>query len=131
MCPTNGNRALGEDNQDEYRKETVMEEITNEEKNELDILQYIIPKGKENAILRPELCRRLGLDDRTTRKWIERARNNGLFVINDMDSQGYYIAETDAEIMRQYKADKGRALSLLKRLKHSRRYLKEKGYENL
>ena len=84
----------------------------------------MIAKG---PVTRPELMRRTGLSDRVIRKQIEKLREEGWFIVNAEDGLGYYLAEETMDILRQYKSDKAKALSILKRLKHMRRYLKERG----
>ena len=86
-----------------------------------------IPVGHHNAISRDALAARSGLCDRHVRELLETARDLGVLICNDQDGKGYYIAETPEEIERQYKRDKARALSVLKRLKASRAALKEAG----
>lgn len=55
----------------------------------LNIVDYI-PLGSENAVSRRELCLRTGLDDRTMRDDIEKARGH-CAICNDQDGRGYYI----------------------------------------
>lgn len=86
-----------------------------------------IPKGKEYAINRRTLCTLTGMTDRKVRQFIQNARDEGVMIVNDMDSNGYYISDDLGEIERQYKRDKSRALAILKRLKNMRKILKENG----
>lgn len=86
-----------------------------------------IPKGKEYAIQKETLCVLTGKTERAVRKHIQKARDDGVMIVNDMDSNGYYISEDLDEIERQYKRDKSRALAILKRLKSMRKFLKENG----
>ena len=94
----------------------------------MNITDYI-PAGKENAIPRHELARVLGLTDRACRKAIEEARDRGELICNDGDGQGYYMASDLTQIARQYRVDRARALSILKRLKTMRRMLRDNGKE--
>lgn len=86
-----------------------------------------IPKGKGYAIQKETLCTLTGKKDREVRKFIQKARDEGVMIVNDMDSNGYYISDDLDEIERQYRRDKSRALSILKRLKSMRKILKENG----
>jgi biotin operon repressor len=92
-------------------------------------IERFIPEGKENAISREVLARRLGLTDRQTRKLIEEARDRGVLIVNDCDGEGYYLACDLGQIERQYRKDRSRALSVLKRLKTMRRMLRDAGKE--
>lgn len=94
------------------------------------LLTYI-PRGRENAVTRGELCAVTGLSDRRIRKEIEAARNDGALILNEQDGSGYYAAgpgDLDA-LQRQYRQDTARAMALLRRRKHIRRILKEAGRE--
>jgi hypothetical protein len=63
------------------------------------MLPYI-PRGRENAIKRSELCRLSGLPDRKMRKEIERLQKEGYDIVNLGDSKGYFISDTDADFYR-------------------------------
>ena len=92
-------------------------------------IERFIPEGKENAISREVLATRLGLTDRQTRKLIEEARDRGELICNDGDGEGYYLACDLGQIERQYRKDRARALSVLKRLKTMRTMLRDAGKE--
>ncbi len=89
----------------------------------------LIPEGRENAVTRAYLRMMTGMSDRAVRKEIEELRNAGLFICNNSDGYGYYISNDLAELQRQYKADTARALSILKRRKYIRNYLKQRGVD--
>lgn len=93
------------------------------------MIELFILNGKENARSRQTLCMLTGLNDRQVRQAIEDLRNQGVFVVNDEDGNGYYITEDLEVLRRQYKKDTSRAMSILKRRKHIRKYLKERGVE--
>ena len=97
--------------------------------NDLDHLIATIPFGKENAIDRFALAEKLNTTDRRARQLIEEARNAGLFILNDGDGRGYYQSTNLDEMERCYRADRARALSILKRQKKMRKVLKEAGRE--
>lgn len=85
-----------------------------------------IPYGKQNAITRAELAAATGMSDRKMRACIERARDEGFFIVNGVN--GGYALEVDLDAVKvQYNIDKARALSVLKRLKHMRQYLAKNG----
>lgn len=87
----------------------------------------LIPLGSENAISRRYLRTLSGLSDRMLRDKIEAARGVGVLICNDGNGSGYYIATDIDEIEAQYHKDQARALSVLYRLKTSRRILKDAG----
>ena len=84
------------------------------------VLEEIL-RGKEGAVTRHWLWVCSGANDRVVRKAIEELRNEGHLICNDQDGYGYYIAETDEDILRQYRRDCARAVSILKRLKAFRK----------
>lgn len=92
----------------------------------MNICEFI-PEGRENAVTREELSALLALPDRRVRRLIAHARENGELILND--GTGYYRSCDVHEIHRQYRTDRARALSVLRRLKTMRRLLKEAGVE--
>lgn len=87
----------------------------------------LIPTGKENAIPRSYLVARSGLADRHVRWHIAKAIELGEPIMNDQDGAGYYIADDMDDIERRYRAERARALAILKKLSAMRRVLKEAG----
>ncbi len=81
--------------------------------------------GQDLANDRSWIAMHLGMSDRTVRQMIEELRNEGHLICNSQDGRGYFIAETDAEIARQYRQDCARAMSILRRIKPFRRAMKE------
>lgn len=94
-----------------------------------EALAEYIPYDKENAITRRDLARRVDMNDRIVRELIEQARREGEFICNDQDGQGYYRTDDLDILERQYRQDRKRALSILARQKHLRKYLKAHGRE--
>lgn len=90
-------------------------------------IENYIPYGKENAVGRYALAQITGLSDRGVRKEIQEARGRGVFIINDQNGSGYYLATSVQEIERQYRQDTARAMEILKRRKHMCRFLKAQG----
>ena len=84
-----------------------------------------IPTNKESAVSREMLCKWTGLSDRVVRSMIEKARNEGVMILNF--GQGYYISEDVDELQRYYAQERRRAVSILCRLKTLRKKLKEAG----
>ena len=82
------------------------------------ILQYI-PYGREHAISRRDLANAIGTTDRVMRQCIQRAREDGILIMNRQDGGGYYLAcESDLDdLQRQYAQDSARAMSILRRRK--------------
>ena len=85
----------------------------------------LIPKGKDNAISRSWLRYALGTSDRQVRKMIAQAREDGYLIINT--GKGYYIPDDVADLIRFYRREKKRAISIFVRLKNTRARLKELG----
>lgn len=67
------------------------------------------------------------VSDRTMRKMIETARQEGLVIANDQDGYGYYIPTTQKELADLYRQNENRALAILSQQKHIRRRLKDAG----
>lgn len=66
-----------------------------------------------------------GINERTVREIIEDLRGDGHLICNDQDGKGYYFAESYDDVLRQYRRDCRRAMSILRRIKAFRRYLRE------
>lgn len=81
--------------------------------------------GKELGATRQWLTMHTGANDRTVRLAIEDLRSEGWLICNDQDGEGYYLALEDQEILRQYRRDCARAMSILKRLKAFRMAARE------
>lgn len=92
-------------------------------------LKKAIPYGRENAIRRDDLAYALGVSDRSLRKSIENARAAGMLINNDGDGKGYYQSDDTEDLVRQYRQDTSRALSILYRRKTIRRLLVERGVD--
>lgn len=93
----------------------------------IDTLLSHLRVGKNNAISRDKLAMEMQMSDRAVRNLIEKARNEGWFIMNSQDGSGYYLSSDIEDIARQYRQDTNRALAILKRRKHMRRVLKEAG----
>ena len=94
-----------------------------------ELLARTIPFGRDNAIRRDVLAERLGTDDRTMRRALQTARDEGVIILNAQDGRGYYQSADLKEMEAQYRQDTARALSILKRRKALRRMLKEAGVQ--
>lgn len=90
----------------------------------MNITDYI-PAGKENAVRRADLVRRLNLPDRTVRRMIQDARDRGEVILNDQSGAGYYISDDVGELKRQYRTNRNRALSILRQQKYLSRRIEE------
>jgi len=91
----------------------------------LQMVDKYLHRGHSLAVTRSSLSMATGYNDRVVRELLEIARNEGALICNDQDGHGYYLAETEEEIERQYKRDRARALSVLKRLKPYRTALRK------
>ena len=52
--------------------------------------------------------------DRTMRKMIETARQEGLVICNEQNGEGYFLPTTRAELLKQYEQNESRAKSILR-----------------
>lgn len=86
-------------------------------------------KGKNLANSRLWISVHTGIHDRKVRQLIEELRNEGHLICNTQDGTGYYLAETTEEILRQYRQDCNRAMSILRRIKPFRHALLEAAAE--
>lgn len=90
-----------------------------------------IPIGAENAITRPQLCRKWNVDDRTAREMIARLRaeDNGdaYVIVSHSDGRGYYRTSNPDQIRHYLNETMNRARNTFKPLKKVRRILKEAG----
>jgi biotin operon repressor len=91
-----------------------------------EIVLDAIPFGRDRAISREDLAAKTGLPDRVVRKAIEEIRRSHI-ILNDQDGKGYYRSYDLADIERNYRQERARALSILYRLKHMRTLLKGGG----
>lgn len=85
--------------------------------------------GSRNAKDRYQISNQTGIQDRHVRRLIEELRGDGYLICNAQNGKGYYLAETPAEILRQYRQDHSRAMSILKRMKTFRHALIEAAAE--
>lgn len=90
----------------------------------MNVLDYI-GTGRENAVTRQELVRRMDLPDRKVRNMIEAARRDGALIVNDQTGAGYYISDKLEDLRHQYTRNNNRAMSILVQQKHLRRRIKE------
>ena len=65
-------------------------------------------------------------DGSTDRSWeiIEELRRQGHLICNLQNGAGYFLADTDEEVEQQYRQDCARAMSILRRIKPFRHYLR-------
>lgn len=89
-----------------------------------DLLQ-LIPKGKEHAISNRELASVLHTTKRELQRLVLQARLDENIIASG--SNGYYIPQTDEEMMSYYKTQRKRAMTTLSSLRTVRRILKQKG----
>ena len=93
------------------------------EEEDFPLLYYavlgMIPRGKQNAITRANLAAKVGLNDRTVRRIIERLRRDYI-IVNDQDGRGYYRPGSQDDVRRYYGQEYARALAILQHLKVAR-----------
>ena len=95
------------------------------EKEQIERLVSVLKQGHESAITRQTLCNTMQMSDRKMRALIEKARDEGVLILNEQDGKGYYLPKSIKDIERQYRQDTSRAMAILKRRKHMRKILKE------
>lgn len=96
---------------------------------ESELVAQTVPFGRAHAIRRDTLAAQLGTSDRQMRVMLQKARDEGVIILNQQDGNGYYQSADVEDMRAAYWADKARALSILKRLKAMRRMLKDAGVE--
>jgi transcriptional regulator with XRE-family HTH domain len=106
-----------------------MQRKSAEQKAIVELISRTVPFGRENAIKRADLSRVLQVDDRKARHYIGIARLNGVIIINEQGGDGYFQSDDVKDIMRQYKQETNRAMTILSRRKAIRNRLKEAGVE--
>ena len=84
-----------------------------------------LSNGREAAYSRRYIASDTGISDREVRNLIEELRNEGHLICNEQDGNGYYLAKTDHEILRQYRQDCDRAMSILRRIKPFRHAIRK------
>ena len=106
-----------------------MQRANDEQKAVVELISRTVPFGRENAIKREELARALQVNDRQARHYIGIARLNGVIIANDQDGGGYFQTDKIEDIVKQYKQETSRAMTILSRRKAIRERLKEAGVE--
>lgn len=86
-------------------------------------LAELIPFGREAAISRKDLAEALAVSDRKARAAVENARLDGLIIVNAQNGRGYFQTTDPDEMLRQYRQDTARALSIFRRRKPLREAL--------
>lgn len=86
------------------------------------ILRLLFDRVNE-PITREDLCAILGLPDRTVRKVIEQARQEGLVIANRQDGKGYFLPSSKEDLEALYNQNQSRALAILSQQKHIRRQI--------
>lgn len=87
-----------------------------------EIIYHSIPTGKYNAIHTIEIQKRTGTSEREIRKTIENLRRKGTCICSG--ANGYYLPETEEELIQYIRTVKKTAKSSLYTLKTARRELK-------
>lgn len=100
-------------------------EFSEETKMLLEIFKQRTGKNKyiDRAALRELVQSWTGryIPDRTMRKMIETARQEGLVICNVQDGNGYFLPTTREELIRQYDQNESRAKSILRQQRFIRR----------
>lgn len=100
-------------------------EFSEETKMLLEIFKQRTGKNKyiDRAALRELVQSWTGryITDRTMRKMIETARQEGLVICNGQDGNGYFLPTTREELIRQYDQNESRAKSILRQQRFIRR----------
>ena len=86
-------------------------------------IEYYIPVGAENAVTRKELCRVVGVGDRTMRSMIADARRR-VCICNSQDGAGYYLPSSVKQAKAFYAQERKRADSIIKSLRGTSKFIK-------
>lgn len=92
-----------------------------------------IPVGYDRARIPNDsrmIARMTRIPERKVLQLIEALRNEGHLICNRQDGFGYFLAENEADVLRQYRQDCARAMSILRRIKPFRHYLKRLDEQN-
>lgn len=89
------------------------------------LIAYLTEANK--PIKRGELAAMMGFTDRNLRRVIEDARRCGYLIVNGGNGTGYFLARNTSDIVKHFKTEKSRALSILQCLKKAREILKQEG----
>ena len=107
-----------------------MQRKSAEQKAIVELISRTVPFGRENAIKREELARALQVNDRQARHYIGIARLNGVIIVGDQDGGGgYFQTDKIEDIVRQYKREKRRVLSIAERMQPLRSALMDAGID--
>ncbi len=91
-----------------------------------DTIFNLLGYGKEHAKTGEYLSNITGASGREVRECIEQLRHEYI-IINDQDGAGYYLSNDPQEARRYYRQEYNRAISILRRLKPVRQFLKAHG----
>lgn len=91
------------------------------------IVLFNIPEGKKNAISRAALAAGAGYSDRTIRRIIAQLQEKGYMICNLSGGAGYFIAVDPDDVSDYYRQEKARAVSIFKRIRPMRNYLRREG----
>lgn len=84
--------------------------------------------GKSSAITGQQIADSTGLVVREVRAVMEQLRREHI-IVNDQDGTGYYLSNEPQEAQRYYWQEYSRAISILRRLKPVREFLKANGVD--
>ena len=105
----------------------ILDEFDKPEEELSPIHQNVLDNiGYGYTITREELCDITGLSDRQVRKIIEDLRREYV-ILNDQNGWGYYKSHNALKILKYYRQELARAMSILRRLKPMRALLKGAG----
>ena len=90
-------------------------------------LAQAIPYGRDHAVTRADLADRFSMDDRSIRRAIAEAREDGLIICNDGDGRGYYQSDDVGVIRKQYRQERARMRSIYMASKRMREVLDAAG----
>lgn len=85
----------------------------------------MIPTGEDHAVSMPSLARALDVSEREVRQIVLRARMAGGIIAGT--ASGYFIPDSDEELLAYYRMAEARSLTTLASLKATRHELKRRG----
>jgi len=92
-----------------------------------EYLKSLIPKGRDNAISRSDLCSLMQTSDRVVRSMIEELRNDGELIISRTNGKGYFypLPHEISDVEAFEKSMNSRAISCFASSKAARNWIKE------
>lgn len=90
-----------------------------------------LKQGRENAITRKQLVKLTGYNDRAVRNIIADLRAEGVPVVSNTKTGGYYLPTTLEEANEYYNSMRSRAIKTFLSARATKQWIREHGQEQL